>query len=452
MSDSINTIWVSEGVGVCPEAKAVLVEKAVEDKFQEGRLDIQSVGDYRVPQWGPDNLLPQKVLDLMDRAEIVGTNADFNWKVGFGLGPKLVKLIRDQKNNRVVDYYEVTSGKEFEWFERNDISQYLMETLTDLSYFANAFPILVFDKKFTEIKTLRHREAAFSRWGVDKNDDIKYMLYCGDWETHKDGITKYRVLDEYNALDDLKKYQALRKDSVRQLCYPIYLPSPGRPYYSYPSWYSIFRSGWYDNITSIPALKKAILKYKLNLNKIIYISPKYFEAKERQEAIDINDTKARAALRDRLVDELNAKLVGWENAGKSIVSIKEMLPSGSSAVEEKYITVETIKNDIGSDEYITDYETGANVVSYAMGVHPSLVGAVPGKNSNSLSGSNFREIFMCKQALTFPMVDRAMKPLSVIRRFNGWDKDITVAVPEYVFTTLDQNKSGKQESTNAIVP
>lgn len=442
-------IEITNNVSYLPEAEAIIMT-SVEDKFNETNLTTQPVDKYLVPQWGPDNELPQRVLDLIDKAEIVGTNADFNWKVGYGLGPKLVRLIRDEKTNRVVDYFEVTEGKEFDWFERNDISQYLMETLTDLSYFANAFPIIVFDKDWKQIEILRHREAAFSRWGVDKKGNIIKMLYCSDWKKQDGGITAYPVIDEYNAIADLEFYQKLKNNNKRSVCFPVYLPSPGRPYYSYPSWYSIVRSGWYDNIVSIPGLKKAILKYKLNINKIVYISPKYFDAKAKLEGIDPNDINKLQELRERLIDEINQKLTGDANAGKSIISLKELLPSGSTAVEEKYITIETIKNDLEGGEYLTDYETGANVISYAMGVHPSLVGATPGKNSNSLSGSNFREIFMVKQALTFPMVDRAMRPLSVIRKFNNWDKDITVAVPEYVFTTLDQNKSGKQESTNTV--
>jgi len=445
-------IWIDNSICFLPEAKAVLVESSVEDKFDESNLKTRDVEKFKVPDWGPDNLLPQRVLDLMDKAEIVGTNANFNWKVGYGLGPKLVKLIRDEKNNRVVDYFEITDGKEFEWCERNDISLYLMETLTDLSYFHNGFPIMVFDKEFKTIEALRHREAAFSRWAVNDKGDIISMLYCGDWKSPKD-VIEYPCIDEYNAITDLNAIKLVKKLHTkrnRQVCFPIYMPSPGRPYYSYPSWYSIFRSGWYSNVVSIPALKKAILKYKMNVSKIIYISPKYFEAKAKQMSIDSTDLNKLQEMRDAVVEELNQKLAGNENAGKAIAAIKELIPSGSTAVEEKYITIETIKNDIEGGEYLTDYETGANVISYAMEVHPSLVGATPGKNSNSLSGSNIREIFLMKQALTFPMVDRAMRPLSVIRRFNNWDKDITVAVPEYVFTTLDQNKSGKQESTNAL--
>ena len=449
MTDSINNgcFWLTSNHCYLKDAQAVLAIES-SNEFKEQNLSNISIDKYTVAPWGADNTLPQHVLGKMDQAEIVGSNANFNWQVAFGLGPKLVKLVRDVNNNRVVDYWELDEGKEFDWFEQNDIPLFMMETLTDLSYFANAFPVLVFDKSFKKIQGVRHREATFSRWAVnEKTGEIEKMLYSSKWGTYSvDDITAYNVIDEYNAIADLKFYKYKKEKAV---CYPVYMPSPGRPYYSYPSWYSIFRSGWFDQIASIPSLKKAIIKHQLGVKYIIYISPRFFEEQEKQSGIAENDNKGRKELRDKLVAQINETLAGEENASKTIVAMKEMIPTGNGASEEKMISIETIKSDISS-EYLDDYETGANVISYAMGVHPSLVGAVPGKNSNSLSGSNIREIFLMKQALTFPMIDRAMRIFSVVRKFNGWDKDVRVVVPEYIFTTLDQNKSGKQESTNAI--
>lgn len=449
MTDSINNgcFWLTSNHCYLKDAQAVLAIES-SNEFKEQNLSNISIDKYTVAPWGADNTLPQHVLGKMDQAEIVGSNANFNWQVAFGLGPKLVKLVRDVNNNRIVDYWELDEGKEFDWFEQNDIPLFMMETLTDLSYFANAFPVLVFDKSFKNIQGVRHREATFSRWAVNaKTGEIEKMLYSSKWGTYSvDDITAYNVIDEYNAIADLKFYKCKKEKTV---CYPVYMPSPGRPYYSYPSWYSIFRSGWFDQIASIPSLKKAIIKHQLGVKFIIYISPRFFEAQEKLNGVAEEDLKARKELRDKLVSQINATLAGEENAGKTIVATKEMIPAGNGASEEKMISIETIKSDISS-EYLDDYETGANVISYAMGVHPSLVGAVPGKNSNSLSGSNIREIFLMKQALTFPMIDRAMRIFSVVRKFNGWDKDVRVVVPEYIFTTLDQNKSGKQESTNAI--
>lgn len=441
-------IWLTDSLCYLQEANAILSMDSLTSMFDEKNLSPFSVDKYSVVPWGAENLLPQRVMNAMERAEIVSTNADFNWKACYGNGPRLVRLIRDTETNKVKDFYELSEGPEYEFFVKNNVIMYLQETLTDLSYFHNAFPVLVASKDWKSISCIRHREAVFSRWGVDKKGNITTHLYSSKWDTvpGKGDVEESYVLDEYNAYDDCKKELARRKYS--RMCYPLYMPSPGRTYYSYPGWYSIFRSGWFDNITSIPALKKAILKHNLGVRYIIYISPAYFDKKEREAGINKTDIEACKELRKQLVDDISNVITGAENAGKVIAAIREFIPTGSSAIEDKYISVETIKNNIVDGEYLTDYETGANVISYAMEVHPSLIGAVPGKNSNSLSGSNQRELFMMKQALSRPMIDVALSPFNVIKRINGWDKDVVVAVPEYIFTTLDHNKSGKLESTN----
>ena len=117
-------------------------------------------------------------------------------------------------------------------------------------------------------------------------------------------------------------------------------------------------------------------------------------------------------------------------------------------METKWIEIVPIDNKMQGGEYIDDTESTANIICYAMGVHSSLIGATPGKSSSTLGGTQARELYLMKQACMKPIVDRVMRPLRVIKAFNKWDKDIYINVPEYIFTTLDQNKSGKQESTN----
>lgn len=424
------------------------IKEETNDKFNEnGRIDSIKVGGKLLAPWGEDNLLPQHVLAKIDKAEIVGANADFNWKVAYGLGPKLVKLIRDEKTNKVADYMEVTDGEAYDFFEENDVPMIIEEMLTDMSYFHNTFPMLF--PEGDKIKWIRHREAMFSRWGVDKRGAIISHLYSSLWEENpgaKD-IEESHVLDEFDPMNDMA---ILRGKQAKRICYPVYMPSPGRPYYSYPTWYSIWRSGWYDQIVSIPALKKAILKNKLGARYIIYISDQYFEEMAELHKIDKNDANAVSELKSKVVESIKDVLSGADNAGKTITSLKKQMLSGNGVTWDKYIEIEPIKNDIEQGEYLTDYETGANIISYAMGVHSSLIGATPGKNSNSLSGSNQRELYLMKQAMSKSMVDRVLRPFSFIKKYNGWDKDVAIVIPEYIFTTLDQNKSGKQESTNTI--
>jgi hypothetical protein len=449
-----NVIWLGERAAFYRETLAILGNDNIA-LFDERKLDPVNVCGYSVAPWGIDNDLPQQVMAKIDAAEIVGTNANFNWKVAYGQGPKLVEVIRDPDTNRVKDFREVLEGEAYDWYMRNNIPLLLMEILTDLSYFGNAFPVLIAGDRQPNggrkgIKGIVHREAMFSRWGLDKRKLINSHLYCANWDESPaaEEIQDSYVVDEYNAVADIGKRLLIGKDT--RLCFPIYITSPGRPYYSYPNWWSIFRSGWYDQLTSIPSLKKAILKHNLGVRHIIYIADEYFKEKEELLAIDKDNHKGRKELYDEVVKQLCEQVTGEENAGKAVVSKMKMMPSGNGASFEKLMTVDTIKNDISGGEYLTDYETGANIISYAMDVHPSLIGATPGKNSNSLSGSNIREIFIMKQSLSKPMAYLALQWWPVVRQINGWDKNLEIVIQDSLFTTLDKSKSGEIKTANNV--
>ena len=141
-------------------------------------------------------------------------------------------------------------------------------------------------------------------------------------------------------------------------------------------------------------------------------------------------------------------LAGEKNVGKGIVALKKMIATGTSSTEEKYIEIVPLKTEISGGEYLEDSEEASNIVSYAMNVHPSLIGSAPGKNSGSFSGTDKRELFQIKQALTKPFRDRLLKPLELIKLYNKWPSDTVFAIPEPVFTTLDKNKTGQETAVN----
>ncbi len=453
-------VWLMDDVLYAKEAQAILMLPSRSAFIDERQLQPMTVDGVTIAPWGVSNLLPQHVMDKIEKVEVVGANADFNWRACYGLGPKLQKLVYsdnpreqvlDKQGNiiggKVVDRLDIHAGEEYDWCQRSDLSMYLQEVLTDLSHFANAFPVLLPTKDHDGIYSIVHREAMFSRWQIDPDTRmILNHVYCSKWDMTpglKDMEFSY-VIDEFDDVLDIKSHLQ-GKNAPERLCYPIYLASPGRPYYSYPNWYSIFRSGWYDHLASIPELKKAILKHNLGVKHIIYITNTYLDAKAKQAGIDPNDQKACDELKQKLVKEINDTLTGEENAGKALASLAKTIPTGNNVATEKYFTIEKVDNDVNGGEYLVDYETGANVVSYAMGVHPNLIGATPGKNSNSLSGSNIREIFLMKQALSKPMIDRAMRPFAAIKKINKWPTDYVLTLSEYTFTTLDEAKSGKVE-------
>lgn len=435
---------IVDGISFFPDCEAVMV--AGDDPHDDNPfLDPIRVDKYIVAPWGVNNDLPDVVREHIERSEIMSSNLEFNRNVMFGLGPRLVRRMPDGSCE------EVTSGKEYDFFERNDIAMFLMETMTDMAYFANAFTQLIPDRSFREIYTIRNAEAVFSRWGLDRRYSINRHLYSNAWKDgvpSSDNIAASPVVDEYDAVNDTVR---LMKARTRRMIYGCYMPSPGRPYYSRPNWYSLFTSGWYALGVSIPELKRTILKNHLGVKFIIYISPKYFRQREKEEGVDEKDIKAVKELREREVQKFRDFLSGEENMSKAMVAFKEMVPTSSSGAEEKYIEILPVKNDIEGGEFLVDLDSVTNMTCYAMQIHPSLIGAVPGKSSGSLSGTDKRELFLMKQALLKPVVNRCLKPLEVVRRVNGWDPAISIQIPEYIFTTLDQNKSGKQESTNTEI-
>lgn len=439
-------IQILEDVQLFPEAQAVLITDSGADFTQDFSLDPVTIASYKICPWGHDNLLPNHLLEKISKNDIVSANLKFNRDVCFGLGPKLVKATERDKNGVIKEWAEVDDGPEYEFFDRNDIPLFIMQQLSDMCYFYNAFSELHYSKSNEKISILRHREAVFSRWStMNKKGSIDFHYYSSKWAENpmKKDIICTRVLDEFNPITELKMYAAQKQ----RLVWPAYMPSPGKPYYSRPEWYSIFESGWYDHSCMVPKLKKSILKNQLGVKYIIYVSPRYFEDICKKEGIDVNDRQAYKNRIDKEKRAFSDFLTGENNANKTIMAMKEIIPTASGSSEQKWIEIIPIQNDLKGGEYIDDTESTANIICYAMGVHSALIGAVPGKNASSIGGSNARELYLMKQALMKPIVDRTLKVLKVIKNYNKWDKDIFVTIPEYIFTTLDQNKSGKQEST-----
>lgn len=446
--ESLAGISIIDGIQLYPEIEAILVTDSSDVFKMEKDLEAETFGNYKVAPWGNDNLLPNHVLEKVEKGDIVGANLRFNRDVAFGLGPKLVKAVERDKYGRVTEWAPVEDGPIFDWFEANDIPLFMQEQLTDVVTFYNAFPEMILDEAFKEIKYIRHKEAVFSRWSMMNKDGLINWHYYADWTkaaSQKD-ITATWVLDEFDTLADLK-IQASRKKS-RRFIFPVYMPSPGKPYYSRPEWYSIFMSGWYDHSTMVPELKKAILKNQLGVKFIIYVAQEYFDFICRQEGVDPHNREEYKRIVDREKKAFNEFLAGEKNANKAILAMKQKIATATGTMETKWIEIVPIENKMSGGEYIDDTESTANIICYAMGVHSSLIGAVPGKSSSTLGGTQARELYLMKQACMKPIVDRVMRPLRIVKAFNKWDKDIYINVPEYIFTTLDQNKSGKQESTN----
>ncbi len=424
-----------------PGAEAIINFEPSKDLFKEATTPIK-VGNYEIVQWGTDNKMPNNVITKVEASEVVSSNVLFNIEVGYGLGVKPMMKATDGTLTECID------EKVLDFFDTNDINAWYLEQMNDIVMFFQPYSELILDNAGANIIELRSKEASYSRLGVmDNKGKITKHYYSSEWETgaKKETITETSVLDRYNPFLDLTK----QCKKTQRFIFIVNMPTPGRPYYPRPTWWSMFDSGWYDYAIMIPKFKTTLLKNKLTLKYIIYVSNKYWDELYAVKKLNITDTEACKLAREeektRILDFL--KNTG-KNAGGGIMVLKKLTPSGNSVIEEKYIEIEEIKNDLKGGEYLEDSQEATSMLCYAQGVHPSLIGAVPGKTGSSLSGTDARERIMIKQSLMAPFRQRPLRVLELIKKFNRWPKELTFVVQDYNFTTLDKNKEGKEIKNN----
>lgn len=419
-----------------PGAEAIINAPVSKDIFTTADKPIEK-GSYKIVPWGEENNLPELITKKCEKNDVVNSNLQFNAAMIYGGGVKAMELVdgelKETEDERVVNF-----------LEQNDVNGYLFEQATDTAHFYNPFPEIILNATGNEILSIRSKEATFSRWGVMNKDGKIDKHYYADWAENPDrkAITQTPVLDFYNPYLDLEE-QAKGKE--KRFIVPINVPTPGRRYYQRPYWWSIFESGWYDYAQMIPEFKTALLKNQMVVKFIIYLSEDYFPNIYEKEGIDPEDIKLTT---DRIQEEyknFNDFLAGAKNAGKALVGFKEKFQRGNGVDEHKNLEIEVIKHDIKGGELLKDSSEVTSIIGYAMGVHSSLIGPNIGGSSNSLSGSNVREVFMMKQALARPIRHRLLKPLYLVKQFNKWNPNLRFIVQDIEFPTLDAKKDGKQE-------
>ena len=400
----------------------------------------QGEKDYEVVPWGRDNDLPRRITQKVYSAEVVASNVQFNIETGYGQGIMPVKFETDAKGNRIArPFYENQEITDF--FESNDLNSYLLEQLTDLKIFGNIFPEIILNKDGTRITNIFSKEATFSRWeSQDKEGIIRRHFYSTIWgnrDVANTDITITPVLDSRNPFADL---QERAKKGERRFIVPVTFPTPGRMYYQMPYWWSIFISGWYDYLVMIPQYKKKLISELSVIRYHVELSDDYF--KQLFNAEHITDPAEQEARTVKEFENLNNFLSSSENTNKSVISFTSFTPDGK---EKPRMKITKIDDNIKGGEFIEDSEEAANIVCYAMGVHPSLIGASPGKNK-TINGTEARELTIAKQAREKPTRDRLLQPLMLVKKFNNWPSDVYPYIADVNLVTLDKSPNGKQST------
>jgi len=405
--------------------------------------------EYEMVPWGESDDLPLRIIEKVYKSPVLTSGHLFNISLGYGEG--IMPCYKEYGDDGKLKIIPVTDNEEINlFFEENDISLYLLEQLSDLNFFYNVYPEIILSLE-RKVVSLKSKEAAFSRvTTMDlKTGKIPFHLYSAQWGVKTPDDTEVTVtpmLDYHNPTRDLRIRMGLEPDEKGRtqapkdyrFIVPVSFPTPGKFYYQKPYWYSIIESGWYDYAARIPAFKNALLDNQMFIKYQIELADTYFLDIFNAEGIT-DDEKKKARIRKEY-DNINAFLSGAENSGKSVISFTKYTVDGKEQRKMKVIPIE--QKTVGG-EYLDDSEEASNIGSYALGVHPSLIGSSPGK-AKTINGTEARELFIIKQALMKPIRDRILKPLYLIKNINGWDPNIQFVIPHMELTTLDSGSGSKE--------
>lgn len=460
-SKPTNEIVFPNGTGFFTDTQSAVVFGSSKDLFAkpDGEAKDVKVGkkDYKVVPWGEGNDLPQQIIAKVGKSPDMSTGLLFNINVGFGEGIQAVKVtVDDDGKKKVTPVFDNVKINTF--FEDNDINGYFLEQLTDLNYFFNTFPEIVLDQGLPadrKVVELSSREASFSRWEeMDKDGIIQHHLYSAKWAegSIEDGdVIVTPALDRKKPILDLKRKIGrvprrsgkTNDDKKYRYIVPVNFPTPGRFYYQKSYWFSLIESGWYDFAIIIPEFKKYLIKNGMTIKYMIYIDDQYFPDLFVREGItDLEKQKVRIK---KEYKDLNDYVTGISNTGKSMITLMKQIPGQ----EKQYkIEIKAVENNFKGGEYLKDSAEVSNMIAYTLGVHFNLIGATPGGSGSNTSGTDKRELFIIKQTMLQPMINRLLRPLYLVKEINRWPADIHFIVPFVTLTTLDKNKTGQETKTD----
>lgn len=344
------------------------------------------------------------------------------------------------------------------FMEDNNLSLHFLKCMTDDTHMDIYFPTIGLSIGRTneewnpKIVKIGYLPAVCTRMEeMDERLRINFIYYCEKWRqdatpklTEKN-IVAYPVLMPENRLPELRRQVEKNKSSgVRRrptwFCCPNYYPSMQKPYYPQPAWWSIFPSMTYEYATTLIADKATARQNATMWGKMVFINNEYLRAIFDEEEADTEEKKSQ--IRNRIYNDVNTFLKSRGNNGKPI--FLDMFPSPDGKTMMHAIEIVDVPQPSIGQDMKSELEEISSIIFFAIGVHPALIGAVPGKSSSS-GGTFQRELHLLKQTQVSPRQRIYLKLLQDIHTFNKWDKHGVWVVKLPVLTTLDRNSRGVEE-------
>ena len=397
-------------------------------------------------QWGNDNNLPYMMRDFLQKNMVTARCQEFNYSACYGAGVRFYDIETEKK----------THNPELMKLDMiNNFKKLWLEMCVDMkTYFFSVVTIQV-SQDGKKIVRINHKDACNIRFTPDRKNVVyalfenKDTVYEGD---NKEGAEVIPLLDILHPYRDLMQRtgkmpgkDGLSHDSgQRRFAMVLTYPTVGQNFYPLPSWFSVLLDHWYNIYGLIGEGKERKIRNATAPRYQVEIHRQFWEkACDDKGLVDLEERKAYVK---QLKQEIEDFVCGNRNAGKTWITEYYVDPNGKENHMVKVINLEDGKKEGG--DWADDIQEASNILCFAFGVHPNMIGATPGKAAMNNSGSDKRELFTLKQSLEISYRDILIQAFQVMLVYNGWSEKIWCDCPIVQLTTLDENKDAKKVVPN----
>lgn len=378
--------------------------------------------------------------------------------------------------NADYDKWKETNAALQTFLDNNDLQQIMLSLAADQAMFGISFPELLLNQQqrnedgsiaTTEQWTpkvigIRPRSVHTCRLErMDNDNKINYVYVSNQWydEAWRErmasnalSVAAYPLLDKYNPVGDLndhirtarQKHVKVSERPTRFMMTTAY-PSPGRPYYPFWAWHSIFGGSIYEMASMIFDDRLTRKKNKNVIGRVIYLHVDYLQS--LMISTDAENPKSQEDYADEVYNEINDWLANPDNSGQSLLSFTFVGTDGKEHKAFEVVEIESNDKNV-AEANEKELQELSSIIFFAMGTDSKLIGNTPGDTSSS-GGTDLRERLLIKQVMKSPSVNLILKPLDVLARFNDWDRHLVWKIKREVLTTLDNSKTGVTESAEA---
>lgn len=387
------------------------------------------------------------------------------------LDPELATLIDEEIAQLRADLetWKRTSREIKDFIAHSNLPLLYLKSMQELTMLGMTLPQIILDKQGEvesnakwQPKALgieHHPVAAFRLTKRDDRGRIRNVKMSNYWlsdrlpEDYLTNIAELPLLDEQRPSADLAerindwkvehKKGAVNARPTRWVMPCIY-PSVGNNYYPYRAWWSIFEGDIYPYLATIISDRATRKKNSNSIGRIVYIHTDYLKSINTEQDAQKRLKKAEE-LRNEIFHRTTKFLNDKSKNGSTMLGYTFPDSRGNMAKSIEIVDVPyTSKQQTDADK--TELAEVASIVFFAMGVHPELIGSIPG-SAASKGGTYMREMLLIDEVTSAAVLQQLMSSLfQTVQSINGWDPDHLVwETPQKTLTTLDRNSSGVEE-------